>query len=228
MVDTGIECQVTREILTPRIRVLVVDDHELICEGLTVLLERNGVTVVGTAASGTEAVGTAQRLHPDIVIMDLMLPNMNGIDATKQISTQLPSTRILALSASHSSEHIYRVLRAGAHGYLVKNALSSELVPAIHTVHAGEYYLSPGIDSMILANALSQFAHKTPMESLSDREREVLHWVVAGSTSAEIGLRMALSPKTIDTYRSRMMLKLGVDSRSALIRFAIEHEPIAT
>lgn len=219
----------TRELLVPHIRVLVVDDHNLICEGLTALLERqNGLKVVGTAASGTEAVDTAQRIKPDIVIMDLMLPGINGIEATQQISTRLPSTRVIALSASHTPEHIYRALRAGAHGYVVKDAVSSELIPAIHMVCAGNYYLSPGIDPMILASAINQFAHKTPMETLSKREREVLHWIVSGSTSAEIGLRMVLSPKTIDTYRSRMMVKLGVANRSALIRFAIEHEPIAT
>lgn len=219
----------TRDPRVPHIRVLVVDDHDLICEGLTVLLERqSGIQVVGTAASGTEAVSTALRVRPDIVIMDLMLPNMNGIEATQQISAQLPSTRVIALSASHTPEHIYRVLRAGAHAYVVKDGISSEIVPAIHSVHGGQYYLSPCIDPLILASALSELAHKTPMESLSKREREVLHWIVAGSTSAEIGLRMALSSKTIDTYRGRMMVKLGVANRSALIRFAIEHDPIAS
>jgi DNA-binding NarL/FixJ family response regulator len=152
---------------------------------------------------------------------------MDGVEATQHILTRLPSTRVIALSASHTPEHIYRVLRAGAHAYLVKDAVSSELVPVIHKVHAGHYHLSPGIDPLILASALNEFARRTPMETLSKREREVLRWIVAGATSTEIGLRMVLSPKTIDTYRSRMMVKLGVANRSALIRFAIEHEPIA-
>jgi DNA-binding NarL/FixJ family response regulator len=216
----------SRSIL-PRIRILLVDDHSLICEGLTVLLEgRTGMTIVGTAATGTEAISTAARLKPDLIVMDLMLPDMNGIEATQRIVDQLPLTRIIALSASGTSEHVYRAIRAGARGYLLKNGISSELLSAIETVHAGKHYLSPGIDPLILARALSKSPRETPMERLSKRERDVMRWIVAGSTSAEIGIHMALSRKTIDTYRSRLMVKLGVVNRSALIRLAIEHEPM--
>jgi DNA-binding NarL/FixJ family response regulator len=212
------------ETLHPRIRVLVVDDHDLICEGLTVLLERqDGVSVVGYANSGAEAVSRATQLMPDIIVMDLMLPDINGIDATLQIMAQLPLTRIVALSASDRPENVYRALRAGARGYLLKNAIRGELVAAIQAVYADRYYLSPGIDQSILADALRKSPEKTPIERLSLRERDVLQWIVGGATSAEIGVHMALSRKTIDTYRSRLMVKLGVANRSALIRFAMEH-----
>jgi DNA-binding NarL/FixJ family response regulator len=208
---------------------LLVDDHSLICEGLTALLDRrSSVRVVGTAGSGTEAIDAAERLKPDLIVMDLMLPDMNGIEATQRILARLPLTRIIVLSASRTSQNVYRALRAGARGYLLKNGISGELLPAIQAVHAGKPYLSPGIDPLILARALSKSAPETPMERLSERERDVMHWIVAGSTSAEIGIHMALSRKTIDTYRSRLMVKLGVANRSALIRLAIEHDPMMT
>jgi DNA-binding NarL/FixJ family response regulator len=217
------------DIVSPRIRILVVDDHNLICEGLAILLDgQTGVSLVGTAATGMAAVKAAGRLEPDMILMDLMLPDLNGIDATRRIMSYLPSTQIIALSGSRASEHVYQALRAGARGYLLKNGISSEIPSALKTVRAGDYYLSPGIDPQILARALGKPESKTLIERLSRRERDVMHWVVAGSTSAEIGVHMSLSPKTVDTYRSRLMVKLGVTNRSALIRFAIEHEPLAT
>jgi DNA-binding NarL/FixJ family response regulator len=208
------------------LRILLVDDHSLIREGLAALLERqSAMTVVGTAASGIEAVACAERLEPDLIVMDLMLPDMDGIEATRQIMGRLPTTRIIALSASRTAEHIYRAIRAGARAYLLKNEISSELILAVRAVQSGSYYLSPSIDPRILARALNT-ADISPMERLSRRERDVMHWIVAGSTSAEIGIHMSLSRKTIDTYRSRLMVKLGVPNRSALIRLAIEHEPM--
>jgi DNA-binding NarL/FixJ family response regulator len=208
-----------------RIRVLVVDDHSLICEGLTALLGRQvGMSVVGSAAAGEEALLSAERLRPDVIIMDLMLPDMDGIDATQRILRKSPSISVVALSASHTMEHVYRALRAGARGYVVKDSVSDELVKAVRAVHAGKYYLSRGVDHVVLEAALSLNAVKSPMEGLSPRERDVLRWVVAGSSSADIAAHLCLSRKTIDTYRSRLMVKLGVANRSALIRFAIEQK----
>jgi DNA-binding NarL/FixJ family response regulator len=208
-----------------RIRVLVVDDHSLICEGLTALLGRQaGMSVVGSASAGGEALLCAERLRPDVIIMDLMLPDMDGIDATERILRRLPSISVVALSASHTIEHVHRALRAGARGYVVKDSVSDELVKAVRAVHAGKYYLSRGVDHVVLEAALGANAVKSPMEGLSPRERDVLRWVVAGSSSADIAAHLSLSRKTIDTYRSRLMVKLGVANRSALIRFAIEHK----
>jgi DNA-binding NarL/FixJ family response regulator len=205
---------------TPLRRILVVDDHRIVCEGLSLLLERHPSNkVVGTAATGTAAVEAAQRMRPDIVTMDLSLPDMNGIDATEHILRILPLARVIILSASHTSEHVYRAMRAGAVGYVIKDAAATELVEAVARVMAGGRYLSPICAGLDIEGAPAQ----SPIESLSAREREVLHRVCAGSSSAEIARQLSLSPKTIDTYRGRLMTKLGVGNRTALIRFAIEH-----
>jgi DNA-binding NarL/FixJ family response regulator len=219
---------VNRGYESPLVRILVVDDHGMVREGLTVLLERqDGMKMVGTAASGKEAILCAQRLKPDVVIMDLVLPDMNGIDATERILNLLPLTHVVALSACHTTEHVCRALRAGARGYVVKAAMGGELVLAVHAVMAGRQFLSPGLTPLVIEGLLNDTLSKSPMERLSAREREVLHRIVAGSTSADIAAHLSLSRKTVDTYRGRLMVKLGVDNRSALIRFAIEHELMA-
>jgi DNA-binding NarL/FixJ family response regulator len=208
----------------PLRRILVVDDHRIVCEGLTLLLERHPANkVVGTAATGTAAVEAADRMRPDIVTMDLSLPDMNGIDATEHILRKLPLARVIILSASNTSEHVYRAMRAGAFGYVIKDSAATELVEAVARVMAGERYLSPMCAGLDFEGAADAIPAQSPIESLSAREREVLHRVCAGSSSAEIARQLSLSPKTIDTYRGRLMTKLGVGNRTALIRFAIEH-----
>ncbi len=209
---------------SPLRRILVVDDHRIVCEGLTLLLERDPFNkVVGTEATGTAAVEAAQRLCPDIVTMDLSLPDMNGIDVTEHILRILPIARIIILSASHTSEHVYRAMRAGAVGYVIKDSAATELVEAVARVMAGGRYLSPLCSGVDVDGRAIAIPAQSPIESLSAREREVLHRVCAGSSSAEIARQLSLSPKTIDTYRGRLMTKLGVGNRTALIRFAIEH-----
>jgi DNA-binding NarL/FixJ family response regulator len=206
-------------------RVLVVDDHGIVREGLAVLIEREtGLTVVGSVASGEAAVSCARQLRPDVVIMDLVLPELNGFDATRQILEFLPLTRIIALSACHSPEHVYRALRAGARGYVVKAAAGATLVTAIRTVLQGIPYVSPGTISHGIDEQWLNHIPKSPYERLSRRERDVLHHIVAGASSADIARELSLSAKTIDTYRGRLMVKLGVNNRSALIRLAIESE----
>jgi DNA-binding NarL/FixJ family response regulator len=179
--------------------------------------------VVGLAATGEEAVLAAHRLRPDVIIMDLVLPLLNGIEATKRILASLPQTKIIVLSACCTSEHIYRALRAGARGYVIKDAASSELVCAVRTVSSGKQYLSPSIAILFSGDRPNEAATRSPLERLSAREREVLHRTVEGYSSIQIALQLSLSPKTVDTYRSRLMQKLGVSDRSALIRFAIQH-----
>jgi len=209
----------------PPTSVLVVDDHGIVREGVCALLAKeNGVTVVGSASTGAEAIAAAARHRPDLIILDLMLPDMNGIDAAQQILKLLPSTRIVILSACHTLEHVYRAMRGGAHGYVIKSALAAELVNAVHAVAAGKQYLSDGIALGFPEIMLSFESRKSPLERLSFRERDVLRRVVAGGSSTQIGRELSLSPKTIDTYRGRLMAKLGVSNRSSLIRFAIEHE----
>jgi DNA-binding NarL/FixJ family response regulator len=211
------------------IRILVVDDHCVVREGLVVFLDRDdGMKVVGSAGTGEEAVLAAHRLRPDVVIMDLVLPALSGIDATRQIVSQLPQTHIIALSACHTSEHVYRALRAGVRGYVLKAAAGSELLSAIKAVTAGEQYVSPAITALFVDGVLGTSIPESPFDSLSVRERDVLRHIVAGETSSDIAQHLSLSRKTVDTYRGRMMVKLGVANRSQLIRFALEYElPVA-
>jgi DNA-binding NarL/FixJ family response regulator len=212
----------------PPIRILVVDDHGIVREALAILIERqSGMSVVGSVATGAEAVSAALRLKPDLILMDLMLRDMNGTDAMRRILTLRPMTEIIVLSACHTAEHVCRALRAGAHGYVVKEAAGAELVKAISTVMSGEQFLSPAITPLLLGNLLSGEGVKSPMESLSMRESQVLKRLVAGASSADIAANLSLSRKTVDTYRGRLMTKLGVGNRSALIRLAIEYEMMA-
>jgi DNA-binding NarL/FixJ family response regulator len=216
-----------RETSAAPVRIVVVDDHGIVREGLMALLnEQDGWEVVGSAATGKAAILAAERLKPDVIIMDLVLPDINGIDATTHILSQNPETQVIALSASHTSEHVCRALRAGVRGYVVKDARGSELVEAVRAVTAGKQYLSERValpDDGLLNGRLA----KTPIERLSSREREVLHRIVEGSTSVSIAKELSLSRKTVDTYRARLMVKLGVTNRTALIRYAIENELLA-
>jgi len=184
----------------------------MVRDGLAALLERSArMKVVGTAATGTEAVLAAARLTPDVILMDLMLPELSGVDATRRILASLPQTHILILSACHTSEHVFLALRAGARGYVLKEAAGTDLVQAVAAVYDGERYLSPKITGAVIDGLLSNPAPQSPLERLSGREREVLQ------------KRLSLSRKTVDTYRSRLMEKLGVHDRARLIHFAIEH-----
>jgi DNA-binding NarL/FixJ family response regulator len=206
------------------IRILVVDDHGIVRDGLTALLGANPrMKVIGTAADGKSAILAAERLKPDVVIMDLVLPELSGIDATLRILAALPLTRIVVLSVCDTSEHVFGALRAGARGYVLKECASAELVRAVSTVVDGERYLSPRIAGVVIDAVIGDAVHQSPIESLSPREREVLHLTVAGASSAEIGEKLSLSRKTVDTYRSRVMGKLGVPDLAGLIRFAVVH-----
>jgi len=194
-------------------------------EGLAALLERDdGMRVIGFAATGEEAVLAARRLRPDVIIMDLILPDLNGIDATQRILRDDPDAHILALSACHTADHVYRALRAGAIGYLLKSALGAELLCAVRAVSAGTRYISAAIAATLDAGVPRTPGPDSPFETLSARELEVLRRIVAGSTSAEIALHLSLSRKTVDTYRGRIMVKLGVPNRSALIRLALQYD----
>lgn len=209
----------------PMVRILIVDDHSLVRDGLAVLIEReSGMKVVGIAATGEEAVVVTQRVRPDVIIMDLMLPALNGIDATNRIIAEFPLTRIIALSACHTHEQVCRVLRAGALGFVLKTEAAKELLRAIQVVKTGKQYVSAAITTQFDNGALELPIPKSPFERLSNRERAIVRMIVAGSTSSEIAQDLSLSRKTVDTYRGRIMVKLGVANRSALIRFALEYE----
>jgi len=209
------------------IRVLLSDDHAVMREGLRMILEAQGnIEVVGDAGDGREAVRVAQQLSPDIVVMDIAMEGLNGIDATRQIRERCPSTQVVILSMYATSEYVYRALEAGALGYVLKETAGGELVKAIRAAHLGRRYLSPSMTEALISHSLSmrQTPHdKSPLDRLSTREREVLQLVVEGKTSAQIAEVVNLSPKTVETYRSRMKKKLDLDNLPDLVKFAIEH-----
>jgi DNA-binding NarL/FixJ family response regulator len=212
--------------LATPVRMLVVDDHGIVREGLAALLDGNkDIKVVGLAATGAGAVLAARRLKPAMIIMDLMLPDLDGIDATRRILGEFPQIRVIALSASSKAEHVYRALRCGARGYVLKAALGADLLLAVQTVAAGSQYTSPSLSALAVDGVPRiDFNRDSPLDRLSAREHDVLRAIVAGSSSADIALDLCLSRKTVDTYRSRLMAKLGVSNRSALVRFALQHD----
>jgi two-component system, NarL family, response regulator NreC len=206
------------------ITVFLADNHGVRRDGLRSLLEAQAdISVVGHAATGHEAVREVRCLGPDIVIMDIAMPELSGIDATLKIHEVCPSTKVLILSMFSSIEHIFRALQAGADGYLLMDATGAELVEAIRTVHAGHRYLSQKITGTVIDDYIRERHAASPLESLSSRERQILQLIAEGKSSAHAAKILFLSPKTVETYRSRLMRKLGIDSFSSLIKFAIQH-----
>lgn len=206
------------------IKVLFADDHEVFHECVKALFESHEkIQIVATAGDGRTTVRLAKELRPDVVVMDLTMPLLNGIDATRQILTDNSGAKVLALSSHKDRKTILSVLRAGARGYIVKEAAVSELVQAIEAVAAGRMYLSPHIIDRVLDNLLvgDEEPESSPLDRLSNREREVLQLLAEGKNSREIGQLLSLSPKTVETHRHKAMQKLGVNSSSELVRLAI-------
>jgi DNA-binding NarL/FixJ family response regulator len=206
------------------IKVFLADDHAVVRDGLRVLLEaQSDISVVGDAANGREALRLVLQRHPDVVVMDIAMPELNGIEATQQIHDASPSTQVLILSMHSTTEHIFRALQAGARGYLLKDSAGTEVVDAVRVVHAGRRYLSQKIASTVLDDYISDRNRASPLDTLSPRERQILQLVAEGNSSVEAAAMLFLSPKTVDTYRSRMMQKLGIGDLPSLVKFAIQH-----
>jgi len=206
------------------ITVYLVDDHRILREGLRILLELKGdIRVVGEAEDGRKALDGILKARPDVVLMDITMPELNGIDATQNIMLKLPGTKVIILSVHSDSEHIYRAFQAGAKGYLLKESAGDEVVKAVHAVYQDRQYISQKLSDALPLSYARQRQERSPFELLSAREREVLQLTVQGATSAVIAGKLALSPKTVDTYRSRLMEKLGVQNLPELVRFAIKH-----
>ena len=204
--------------------ILLVDDHAIVRDGLRMLLEHHSdLRVIGAAADGREALNEARRLRPDIVIMDISMPGMNGIEAAQAICEALPATKVLILSQQAGSVHAHRALQAGARGYVLKQAAGTELVAAVRALQGGRRYLSAAINESVLSDLLNKRPVENPLELLSPRERNVLQLVVEGRSNAEAARELNLSVKTVETYRSRLMQKLGLKDLPALVKFAIEH-----
>ena len=209
------------------IKVFLADDHTVVRDGLRFLLEAQpDITVVGDAADGREAVHQVEQLHPEVVIMDIAMPELNGIEAAQQICEVCPSTRVVILSMHSTSEHIFRAFQAGVCGYLLKESAGVEVVNAVRAVHTGQRYLSQKISNQVLDDYMRQREiadARSPLAALSPREREVLQLVVEGKSSADIAGILFISPNTVDTYRSRLMRKLDVSDLPGLVKFAIQH-----
>ncbi|HET7262687.1 MAG TPA: response regulator transcription factor [Casimicrobiaceae bacterium] len=206
------------------IRVVLADDHSVVRDGLRFLLEAEGdIVVVGAAATGREVLRVARDVMPDVIVMDLAMPMLNGTEATLQIRQALPATRVLILSMHSTTEHIYRAFQAGAQGYVLKESAGPEVVAAVRAVHAGRRYLSQKIAETVLDDYVRERHSSGPLDSLSARERQILQLVAEGKTTAEAASVLFLSPKTVETYRSRVMHKLGVRDFAGLVRFAVQH-----
>jgi two-component system response regulator NreC len=208
------------------IRVLLVDDHALLRAGIRMLLDAEpGMHVVGEAGSGEEGVRMAMELRPDVVVMDLSMPGMRGLEATRKIVASGIPSRVLVLTVHAEAEYLMPVLDAGAAGYVTKHSADRELVEAVRVVARGDVFLYPGAVRLLaqsLRGAGGPAPHEDPLSLLSTREREVLALTAEGFSSTEIGGRLALSHKTVETYRQRLMDKLNLHHRSELVRFALD------
>ena len=212
--------------MTDVIRVVLADDHMVVRAGLkAVLAGARDIDVVGEASNGKEAIALVDRLHPDVVVMDLSMADMDGLTATREIVGKANSPKVLVLTMHGEEEYLVQVLEAGASGYLVKNAADRELVDAIRAVARGDMYVQPSA-GRVLARGMKRdektLDDRARFEKLTERERDVLRLVAHGFTAPEIGEKLFISPKTVDTYKQRIGEKLGLTHRSDYVQFALK------
>jgi two-component system, NarL family, response regulator NreC len=205
-----------------QIRILLADDHAVVRQGFKMILSaQTDMEIVGEAGNGREAVELAGQLHPDIVVMDVAMPELNGIEATRRLAQSEPHTRVLALSMHKDSVYVREILRAGARGYLLKDSPAVDLVAAVRAVASGEGYLSPAVSNAVLDDYRKHVTN--PIDLLSSREREVLQMLAEGKTNKEIATVLNLSVYTVDAHRGRIMEKLNLHSINEMVRFAVRN-----
>jgi two-component system response regulator NreC len=211
-----------------RVRVLICEDHALFREGLRAILSAQPqLEVIGDARDGNQAVEHAKRLRPDVILMDIEMPELSGLEATRRIRRAVPSSRVLMLTLYDDEEVVAECLEAGAAGYLLKDSPSSQLVYAIETVQRGQRYLSPRVLSRVVPEDGRRMKPvKTSFDLLTSREREVLRLLAEGSSVKQIALRLSLSVKTVDVHKSNLMRKLDVHDRAELVKYAIRRKLI--
>jgi DNA-binding NarL/FixJ family response regulator len=202
------------------IKILLADDHSMVRQGFRRILEaQQDIEIVGEASDGREAVTLVEQLKPDVVVMDVAMPGLNGIEATRRISEVSPRTRVLALSMHKDGVYVREILRAGARGYLLKDAFDADLIAAVRAVARGEGYIAPAVADSVLADYRQQVSD--PIDLLTSREREVLQLIAEGKTNKEIAAHLNLSVYTVDAHRGRIMEKLNLHSTGELVRFAL-------
>lgn len=207
------------------INILLADDHQVVREGFRALLRmEKDICIVGEAGDGIEAVRLTEQLRPDVLVADLMMPSLNGIEVTRQVTSRVPGTKVVILSMHASEAYVLESLRHGASAYVLKDASSADLVRAVREAIAGRRYLSPPLSELAI-QAYVEKTRKTDSldlhDTLTDREREVLQQGAEGCTNAEIAARLCISPRTVETHRANLMHKLGLRSQTELVRYAI-------
>lgn len=203
-------------------RILLADDHTMVRQGFRMILSAQpDMEIVGEAGNGREAVSLAEQLQPDVVVMDVSMPELNGIEATRRIAANSPRSRVLALSMYKDSVYVREILRAGARGFLLKDAFDKDLLAAVRAVASGEGYLSPGVSEAVLSDYRRHVSD--PLDLLTSREREVLQMIAEGKTNKDIATSLNLSVYTVDAHRGRIMEKLNLHSVGELVRFALRN-----
>jgi len=204
--------------------IVLADDHHVVRKGMRAVLEAEpGFNLIGEASDGLETVQLVEQLRPDVLVLDLMMPGLNGIEVTRQVGKRSPQTRVLILSMHADDDYVLEALRNGATGYVLKDTSVAELVKAVHEVAAGRRYLS----SVLAERAIDAYVRQTQestldrYETLTDREREVLHLAAEGLTTAEVANRLSISPRTAESHRSNMMRKLGLRTQTDLVLYAL-------
>jgi two-component system response regulator NreC len=213
--------------MSDKIRLMLVDDHEMVRAGLRALLKGNAeMEVVGEAADGENAVALAKTVQPDVILMDIALPGMNGIEATRQIRAEHPQIQVLAVTAQDSPEYFFELMKAEAVGYVLKEATPTELYAAIRAAHRGEAYFYPSIARYLLNDYLrrvrSGHEDRVHYDGLTDREREILRLIANGHSNREIGELLVISINTAEAHRGHIMQKLNLHTRAALVKYAIK------
>ena len=202
-----------------KLRIILAEDHTIVLEGLRALLEKEGFEIVGEAQDGRSAVELAAKFKPDIAILDIAMPALNGVDAAREILRASPDTRTILLTIHEDNQYVVEALRAGVSGYLLKTKAASDLVQAIKEVSRGALYLSPGLSRDVVKSFLENKEVKA--DPLSPREREVLQLIAEGKTTKEVGAILGISVKTAESHRTRIMEKLGIHETATLVRYAI-------
>jgi len=207
-----------------KIKVVVADDHTILRQGIKALLDnQEGIEVVGEAKDGREAIKTIEELLPDVILMDIAMPGLNGLEATRRIKKKFPKTKVVVLTMHANEEYIFQILNAGADGYLVKETAFQDLISAINAVHKGGAFMSPSISKKVMTDYIqrAQGEEKVGFDTLTTREREILQLVAEGNSNKKIAEALFISPKTVETHRAHIMDKLNIHDRAGLIKYAI-------